>query len=62
MTVVWRARSTYRESGRVDGGIHVDDFLQQRSYGAERVPQHGRQVLNRLPLATDGTGTKSRHE
>ena len=38
------------EDGRVDGGVDVDDLLEQGGHGAEAVPEHGGEVRDDLPL------------
>ena len=43
-------RGAYREMGGVDGGVDVDDLLQQGGYRAERVPQHWGEVGHHLTL------------
>ena len=49
-TVAHPIRLVGCECGRIDGRIDADHLLQQGRYGAERMPQHGRQILHGLPL------------
>ena len=37
-----------RQRGRINGKVDGDNLLKQRRNGAERVPQHGRQIVNVL--------------